>query len=153
MRRHHRLAAIAVPLALSLTLAGWSSDRPLQPSHGQPTSRGVQVTTVVQPAPSARTAVSDAWAADIALIEAEGGRTQTELDSLVWQIGFAEAMTEIQETFRRLASSGDSGGPWHAGNSAVGIHSGYVTHLLLARDVWTPIRPNLSALGLTLKIS
>lgn len=55
--------------------------------------------------------------------------------------------------FNREAASGDSGGPWFSGHVAVGIHSGGVTYLLIARDVWSPIRPALNALGVTLKMS
>lgn len=51
----------------------------------------------------------------------------------------------------REAAGGDSGGPWFAGSTAYGVHSGYVTIWGLPRDMFTPINSGLSTLGLTLK--
>lgn len=53
----------------------------------------------------------------------------------------------------RKAASGDSGAPWFSGNTAYGVHSGYVTIWLVARDMFTPINSGLTSLGISLKTS
>lgn len=55
--------------------------------------------------------------------------------------------------FNREAGGGDSGGPWYLGNNGYGIHSGYVTYLLLVRDVWSPVRAAATNMGTTVKLS
>lgn len=55
-------------------------------------------------------------------------------------------------THRRKADSGDSGGPWFWGNTGYGIHSGWKKHLLINRDMFTPVRSAASTLGLTVNV-
>ncbi|XBH23016.1 S1 family peptidase [Jonesiaceae bacterium BS-20] len=54
---------------------------------------------------------------------------------------------------KRLAAGGDSGGPWFSSTTAYGVHSGWVTIWLVARDMFTPVRNGASTLGVTVKIS
>lgn len=54
--------------------------------------------------------------------------------------------------FERLADGGDSGGPWYSGYTAFGIHSGYA-YYLGNKDVWSPIRPAVTSLGVTVKVT
>jgi len=51
----------------------------------------------------------------------------------------------------RYADSGDSGGPWYYGNSAYGIHSGYVLASFQYRDQFTPLLYSGDALNVYLR--
>lgn len=51
----------------------------------------------------------------------------------------------------RLASGGDSGGPWYWGNTAYGLHSGYTTSLFQKRGQFTPMSRVLSSLLLSMR--
>jgi hypothetical protein len=53
----------------------------------------------------------------------------------------------------RYAASGDSGGPWFAGNTAYGVHSGYKTLSSSLRDMFTPVSTAFGALEVNLKMT
>lgn len=61
------------------------------------------------------------------------------------------AYCDMMTMNNRYAAPGDSGGPWFSGNTAYGIHSGWVTIWLNPRDMFTPIYSANSALGTTVK--
>lgn len=56
--------------------------------------------------------------------------------------GYCDMMTMVH----RYAAPGDSGGPWYSGNTAYGIHSGFVTIWAAQRDMFTPINRPCSVL-------
>jgi hypothetical protein len=56
-------------------------------------------------------------------------------------------------THRHKTSGGDSGGPWTFGGSAVGVHHGYKTYLLIERSLYTDVGIGAGHLGVTLKTS
>lgn len=62
-----------------------------------------------------------------------------------------DSYCDMMTMTHRYASGGDSGGPWFSGNTAYGIHSGWVTIWLAERDMFTPINSGLTALSLGLK--
>lgn len=98
MRHRRPVAAATSSVAVALTLVGFTA-APSGADDGPPESRGVHATTVLEAPSYARADVSEAWAADIAFIEAEGDMAGAEFDSLVWQVDFAEAITQIQEEY------------------------------------------------------
>lgn len=61
------------------------------------------------------------------------------------------AYCDMMTMTNRKANSGDSGGPWHSGPTAYGVHSGYINLNGAPRDMFTPINSGLSALSLGLK--
>lgn len=51
----------------------------------------------------------------------------------------------------RYADGGDSGGPWYYGNSAFGVHSGWVLAAFKNRDQFTPLLYSGDALNVYLR--